>query len=236
MGGRVGQFVDNLGYEYDVDESSKIDYHQAFHGENEELHNLFMNVDPGNTAFTKEMDEFNTPETVISSRGRPARIMFYANDFTDEEQQKIIEFKEYCKASDLKIPENDPEILRFLVSRRMNPKWAYDTIMNKYQLRKELYPRVITKGVKELFDRGLMYVMGRDRFYRPVLVFHPKVVVDTNADVDDLLTAMLLMNEYTLTFMSKPGKVENCIFINNPIGLNVWNVPIWKIKRNIPLF
>ena len=49
------------------------------------------------------------------------RLMFYTNDFNENERDKIKEFKQLCIEKGIKIPENDPEILRFLYSRKMNP-------------------------------------------------------------------------------------------------------------------
>ena len=71
------------------------------------------------------MLSFTGFESNVIVGNKSTRVMFYADDFTDEEKQKIKEFKEYCKTNKLKIPDNDPEILRYLVSRKMDPKLAY---------------------------------------------------------------------------------------------------------------
>jgi len=97
--------------------------------EQPELADIFLNVDPGNTANTPEMENFTDFESCIVVKAKRARIMFYTKDFTEEETKKIHEFKQLCQKNGHKIPESDEEILRFLVNRRMNPKMAYDAIM-----------------------------------------------------------------------------------------------------------
>ena len=46
-------------------------------------------------------------------------------------------------------------------------------MQGRITLRKEICPLVITQGVFEFLNEGCMYIAGRDRFYRPVLVMCP---------------------------------------------------------------
>lgn len=67
------------------------------------------------------MLEFDPPEKVLNFGGKPIRLMFYTNEpFSDEEETRIQEFKDFCKYRNLIIPDIDPEILRLLYSKKMN--------------------------------------------------------------------------------------------------------------------
>ena len=63
---------------------------------------------------------------LTTKSGLKQRLVFYSNDkFEDEELDLIQKFKDHCKSNNFKIPATDPEILRFLYSKKKDPKQAY---------------------------------------------------------------------------------------------------------------
>ena len=93
------------------------------------------------------------------------------------ETEKLEEFKEFCRSNHLKIPEIDAEVLRFLHARGFDPQKTYDTIIAKYKARKDFFPLTVNEEVMKLLKSGFLYVAGRDKFFRPVLVMRPRIVI-----------------------------------------------------------
>lgn len=66
-----------------------------------------------------------------------------------------------------------------------------------------------------------MYVHGRDQYYRPLIIFHPRVLEAAkiaNPDEFSIETVMLaggFLLEHVKRTMFIPGKVENWVLIVN---------------------
>ena len=42
--------------------------------------------------------------------------------------------------------------------------------MAKYQYQADNFPVKVTAGVRKLLDEGVLYLAGRDKYYRPITV------------------------------------------------------------------
>lgn len=85
-------------------------------------------------------------------------------------------FKEFCKAKNEPVPESDGEILRWAYACKMDNQQVYDSIMLKKSLLMERFAFPISKRAFELIDKGFMYICGRDRLYRPILIMKYNVI------------------------------------------------------------
>lgn len=78
------------------------------------------------------MKKFNPPEELIQyGESLPQRLIYYPKikKYEDFENEKLKEFKSYCKSNGLKIPEIDEEIFRALHKKGMDVPKAYESIM-----------------------------------------------------------------------------------------------------------
>ena len=107
-------FEDKDGFEYRL--PKHWDYDNAFTFESDDLKQIFLNVSPGNTAITTEMEQFVPSEIIMKFGFYPQRLMFYVDgaQLDDFEIQKIKEYKDYCKRKGYRIPGSDPELLRYM--------------------------------------------------------------------------------------------------------------------------
>ena len=75
---------------------------------------------------------------------------------------------------------------------------------------------------------GFFYPCGRDRNFRPVLVFNVKLI-DFN-DVETGVHAACYVHEEVIKTMFLPGQVENWVIIYDIGGLGVTEMPMGAIK------
>ena len=71
---------------------------------------------------TPEMHDFIPTDLVMKYGQKPSRLIFYgdSNKYTDEEIQKIKDFKDWITAQGNEIPEVDNELMRLLYSKHWN--------------------------------------------------------------------------------------------------------------------
>ena len=62
---------------------------------------------------------------------------------------------------------------------------------------------------------GVMYIAGRDRNYRPIIVtqIHLMNSMDPQPSNEDLVGMVFVIAEFVGKFMTKPGHVENMLSI-----------------------
>ena len=91
----------------------------------------------------------------------------------------------------------------------------------------ERLPVKVTHRVFELINNGVLYVAGRDRHYRPIVVFQPRVIfqMDPQPTPDELIAAAFLNIFFTSKFMQSPGAIENFILMVDMRGQNIFNIP-----------
>ena len=79
----------------------------------------------------------------------------------------------------------------------------------------------VTSEVFDLLNSGLIYIQGRDKNFRPIMVMKAKQFVDNFHQIDNLMAAMVVTIEYIKYFMSSPGHVENIVIIIDLTGVGI---------------
>ena len=104
----------------------------------------------------------------------------------------------YCKENELKVPNTDAEILRYMYAKKKDAKQAYLATMEFWAFQKKYYQREISSNIFELLNTGFIYVCGRDKFYRPIVVINGYMMNSLNPDPseDDLITSFLFFGRY----------------------------------------
>lgn len=69
-------------------------YDNAFDFESPDLKEIFAEVDPGNTASTPEMHAYEPKEAVIKYGNHKSRLIFYCQEFDEEEKELLKKFKD----------------------------------------------------------------------------------------------------------------------------------------------
>ena len=69
------------------------------------------------------MRDFKKSEKMLLYKGGvKSRLIYYCDDEWEPEEKEMIEqYKKYCASNGVKIPATEPEILRFLYSKKFDP-------------------------------------------------------------------------------------------------------------------
>lgn len=87
-----------------------------------------------------------------------------------------------------------------------------------------------------MLDEGFLYVHGRDRSLRPIVVFRPHIIHKCQATVDEVALVGHFVNKYIISQLLVPGKVESWIMIVDVEEYSTNMIPISDIKALIKIF
>lgn len=140
--------------------------------------------------------------------------------------------KDYCKANGIMIPDGDLEILKTMYNKKFDVKKSIQDQLRKVEWIQSKYPFQIDRINFELLDKGLMYVAGRDRNYRPVIVVRPGVldIMPELPSNDKMMGCICMIMEYVIKFMHLQGQIENVIMVIDLLGKGLLSMPVGVFK------
>lgn len=84
-------------------------------------------------------------------------------------------------------------------------------------------------------NSGFMYVHGRDKYFRPLIIFNPAHLKVLNFDADTLfnevMRSCIVITEYVIKNCFIPGQIENWVSIMNVDWLSVWDLDRKLLKK-----
>lgn len=88
----------------------------------------------------------------------------------------------------------DEEILKWLHSMSFNIKKTYEAMQLKKELSFKKFPVIVNSNVFNLLNSGFIYVCGRDRLFRPIIVMRVHVLNEMHLtpEVDEVIAAIFL--------------------------------------------
>jgi len=101
---------------------------------------------------TDQMKQFKPFEIIMKFGANPQRLIFYGEgtELEDFEKAKLKEFKEMCKTKGIKIPDTDPEVLRYMQMINFHIDKSYESIITKNNLKNQHFPTDVTQRVFDL--------------------------------------------------------------------------------------
>ena len=97
-------------------------------------------------------------------------------------------------------------MLRLLHASQFNHKKTFHNIEHQILWRAENIPVKISDSVENMIKSGFMYVHGRDRNFRPLIVIRPRIVTEIGiTDPNDGIMACVFMMEYVRANLFLPG-------------------------------
>ena len=77
----------------------------------------------------------------------------------------------------------------------------------------ENLPKNVTGNVTRLMEQGIIYISGRDKYYRPILHVTADKLFNMNppCTVEEVQTLAIALNNYYDDNLEQPGHVENRI-------------------------
>jgi len=117
--------------------------------------------------------------------------------------------------------------LRFLQANNYKYEQALENILTHIKYVKENLPIALNDDSKRLLSNGLLYIHGRDKSFRPILIFRTSVLTElSEREYPDAMDAMMFVILYTINHLLVPGKVENYNVISDMGDSPVLKVPV----------
>lgn len=156
------------------------------------------------------------------------RLIFPANaEYYEYEEEVYQQFLDYVNQNEVVLPSmvDKSMTMRFLQANHYKVKKAVEDILSHLDWRKTTLPIILTSMQKQFLDEGMFYIHGRDKNFRPLNVFDPRVIIGKNADQDEVLMIVHFVLQYIIDNMLMPGKVENWVGLMDLSNLSLSAIP-----------
>lgn len=227
-------YTDKDGFEISV--QKKWHYHNSLKFSSDAVKEAFDIKDGGgNTAVSPAMHSYVPAEITLQYGSSPAQRLVIApsSSWTDEENAKMLEFKNWCKAKGVRVPDDEIEVFRFYQARKWDIQSAYDMLMAKEKLKTSTWPMMVNEKTLEILRKGFFYIAGRDRCLRPIVVVNPNIIFSMSPAPSgpEVIAGLVASLTYNLTYMQLPGVIENVIIVINMTGLGIFNMNYGLMKE-----
>lgn len=147
--------------------------------------------------------------------------------YLEFEEEKYEKLEEYIDENNIIVPSNvsKADMMRFMQANHYKPAKAIEDLLNHIDWRKQTLPIILTDVQKMFLDEGLFYIHGRDRNYRPLNIFDPRIIIGKKADRDEVLMIVHFVFQYLINNMFIPGKVENWVGLMDLSNLSMSKLP-----------
>jgi hypothetical protein len=191
---------------------------------------------PKSEAFLLRMDfdEFDLSSTgEILSR----RIFENPKGYLEREYIKLNELKEEIEIYNMnnpkkpllinnKIPES--EVLKIFQSYNFDFSQTIKALFEFLEFKDTFFPIKITdKTIEILSHTGYLYVHGRDRFHRPILICRAEsyMLNIKKYNYDEWLNAIIYFSEYVINYLLIPGQIESWNIIADMNNISLMKLP-----------
>ena len=160
--------------------------------------------------------------------------------FTDFENKWISEFKNIISQHpETKLPEyfDDYLLLAFIYATHVDLEKSYKQLVKYLKFCQQTFPVVITPSskIREILNRGFVYVYGRDNRFRPIVICECKILQKHYKEyaTQEILSAVYFLCQFIVNNMIIPGQFESWTFIINLTGVSILSLPE-PVKKMIP--
>jgi hypothetical protein len=149
------------------------------------------------------------------------------SEYYEYEEDIYEQFLDYVEDNQIVLPSlvDKSMTMRFLQANHYKVKKASEDLLSHLDWRVNTLPILLTTAQKQFLDEGMFYIHGRDRNFRPLNVFDPRVVVGKNADKEEILMIVHFVLQYIIDNMLMPGKVENWVGLMDLSNLSLSKIP-----------
>jgi len=160
------------------------------------------------------------------------RKVFRNVNFQPDELAKLKEFEALIAKENIQLPSDWTTVdnMRYMYAGKWDFKKALKMLKHHFEWRASPDRGVITPGGYKLMEEGIIYISGRDKQYRPIIVVNVYKVDLKKTDMKDIISAICFVLDTVKKFYFVPGKVENWIIIIETNGAGLFNFPIKMFK------
>ncbi|CAD8091498.1 unnamed protein product [Paramecium sonneborni] len=151
--------------------------------------------------------------------------------FDQFEQQMLAQLKQKLNG----MASHYPDILlyRFLYSFRFSLDDTYNGIKNHEEWLNNPSTFQLNSGSQAILDKGIIYLGGRDKKYRPSVIFQVGLIDQKNIKVEEFLAALNTVFMITQQYCFYEGYVENWIILIDTAELGLLSLPVEILKKII---
>jgi hypothetical protein len=132
------------------------------------------------------------------------------------------------------LPDSEPEILRHLYANDFDEGRAYLSMKYRFQYRDNNFPITISQNMVKLLNGGGIYIHGRDKNFRPVVIVNIVKFIKFKANFGknnvDLINVCIFLMEYIDQFYMLRGHIENIVLIVDCAEIGFLNAPYIAFK------
>jgi len=147
--------------------------------------------------------------------------------YLEYEEEIFEELEEYVHENNIIVPSfvDKRAWIRFLQANHYKIGKTVEDLLSHLTWRKETLPICLSTMQKRFLDKGLFYIHGRDKNFRPLNVFDPRVLIGVTADRDEVLMVVHFVLQFIIDNMLVPGKVDNWVGLMDLSGLSISQLP-----------
>ena len=121
--------------------------------------------------------------------------------------------------------------LRLLQGNYYNIEKAINNMMEIITYREEHMPITLNENALKILHKGILYIHGRDRCFRPIMILRASVLSETLLNEpaewkEDILRIWLYVSLYTIDNLLVPGRWENWISVNDLGDVATTKIPV----------
>ncbi|KAM3129449.1 hypothetical protein pb186bvf_018441 [Paramecium bursaria] len=148
----------------------------------------------------------------------------------DEEDNKAIDlfYKEVGQPENLLWTRS--QVLRFLQANNFKHQQTLQT-MKQYEEYRKTLPIPFDEEVQKFLNSGIIYIQGRDRRYRPLIVLNAYLINFQQMSFEVQTKGLIYLLEFIVEKMMIPGKIENWVIIIDFNGQGIMSLHINALKQ-----
>jgi len=163
------------------------------------------------------------------------RMIYYGNQKWEKWEQKYLdEFRQFLDSNFIVLPKEitEQEIMRQLQANMWDHKGTLKSVVTTYEWQRDMFPLKMTPEVANLIKSGFLYVGGRDRNFRPLLIIKANVFSAHKPypNLEQSIMAYVFAIEYINKYFHVPGQVENWNILVDMKDISLLNIPVKSMK------
>jgi len=178
------------------------------------------------------------PDDIKSGSGNTAkRKIFYQVPLDDFEKQEILKLHQTLQDKRITLPSNwtERDSLKYLYSSKFDHDKSAEKIQNCLEWRSNPNSQTLSPGVKFILECGALYIYGRDRQFRPLMILDLAKVDFDNMKEEDFNAAVTILMDIMREYCYIPGKIERTTVLIDLRNVSMTSVPMGAMKGFITI-
>lgn len=125
-------------------------------------------------------------------------------------------------------------MMRLLAAEKYNNTKALQRMIDHSKWIRETYP-IRYNDIAPILKSGFLYVSGRDKMYRPLMILNVRKLIDGNYPIEAVQAASAFFCDFVVKKLLVPGRVENWVMIIDLNDVGMTSLPAKKVQAIVGL-